>query len=135
MPRRSTSDPTSKDDSQIADRVRVLMALRKVKLRGLSELTGIPYHTLQSYLLARHTIPAPAVGKIAVALGSSADWLILGEPPRLDRIVLYAAISTTELVEKHLKTSFTAEQRAEHVESYFNAEYARVYRRSPEKEP
>src|SRR3546814_16724983 len=50
----------------------------------LSKEAGIPYGTLQGYLLERHPMPAEALGKIAEILDVSADWLISGKPARLD---------------------------------------------------
>lgn len=58
-------------------------------LRELSDATGIPSRTLQNYLLGITTgIPVLAVAKIAEALDVSADWLILGREPNLDKETL-----------------------------------------------
>src|SRR3546814_3511917 len=53
-------------------------------MKGLSKEAGIPYGTLQGYLLERHPMPAEALGKIAEILDVSGDWLISGKPARLD---------------------------------------------------
>ncbi|GAB4366867.1 MAG: hypothetical protein Kow00114_25110 [Kiloniellaceae bacterium] len=60
------------------------MAGQRVTMKGLSKEAGIPYGTLQGYLLERHPMPAEALGKIAEILDVSADWLISGKPARLN---------------------------------------------------
>src|SRR3546814_6185854 len=62
--------------SSMAGRIRAAMATHRVTMKGLSKEAGIPYGTLQGYLLERHPMPAEALGKIAEILDVSADWLI-----------------------------------------------------------
>jgi len=68
------------------------MARRRVGLRDLSEATDIPYRTLQDYLLGNSRIPVSALAKIAEVLDVSADWLILGREPNLDKETLIVVL-------------------------------------------
>ncbi len=69
------------------------MARRQVGLRDLSDATDIPYRTLQNYLLGTTSgIPVVALAKIAEALDVSADWLILGREPNLDKETLVVVL-------------------------------------------
>lgn len=79
-------------DVLIAQRIKDRMKQQRFTLRALSQGTGIPYRTFQSYMLAAHTIPAPALGRIAEALDVSADWLILERPPNIDKEVVALSI-------------------------------------------
>lgn len=72
------------------------MAELRFTLRALSDATTIPYRTLQDYLLGKHTIPAQALGQIAVVLDVSTDWLILGRPAILDYHCLGLAVAELE---------------------------------------
>lgn len=69
-------------------RIRNAMAQRGLTMRELADCSGVPYGTLQNYLLGKHNIPAPTLGKIAIALDVSADWLILGRPAHVDAEIL-----------------------------------------------
>lgn len=75
-------------ERSLAGAIKDAMALRRVGLRWLSDATAIPYRTLQDYLLERHNIPALALGRIAEALDVSADWLLLGREPMIDKDII-----------------------------------------------
>ncbi len=77
------------ENHSVAGAIKDAMARRRMGLRELSDATGIPSRTLQNYLLGITSgIPVLAVAKIAEALDVSADWLILGREPNLDRETL-----------------------------------------------
>ena len=69
------------------------MAAQRFTIRKLSSTTGLPYRTLQGWLLGTHAFPAAALGRIAEALGVSTDWLIFGSPAALGRHCLAIAIA------------------------------------------
>lgn len=77
--------PSDLDRHSIGDAIKDAMARRRVKLRELSKATGIPYRSLQNYCLGTSAVPAPALARIAEALDVSADWLLLGTEPKLDK--------------------------------------------------
>lgn len=79
------SEPTR---HSIAGAIKEAMARRRVSLRGLSDATGLPYRTLQNYLLETRPMPARAVALIAEALDVSADWLLMGREPLLDKDIV-----------------------------------------------
>lgn len=62
----------------IVDRVLQAMASARTTRRELSTVTGIPYRTLQNYLLGIHEMPAEALRRICRALDISADWILNG---------------------------------------------------------
>src|SRR3546814_12944276 len=68
--------------SSMAGRIRAAMATHRVTMKGLSKEAGIPYGTLQGYLLERHPLPAEPLGKIAAILDVLADRLPSGQPAR-----------------------------------------------------
>lgn len=72
----------------IAGTIKEAMALRRLSLRDLSDATGLPYRTLQNYLLETRPMPARALALIAEALNVSADWLLLGREPLLDKDII-----------------------------------------------
>jgi len=72
------------------------MARRRMSMRALSQQTGIPYGTLQGYLLDRHPMPARALAQIAEVLDVSADWLLFERPPKFDRACLAGAIEALD---------------------------------------
>ena len=76
------------DRHSIAGAIKEVMARRRVSLRQLSEATELPYRTVQNYLRETSPIPARALARIAKALDVSADWLLFGREPNIDREAL-----------------------------------------------
>jgi len=63
----------------IATRLRSVLDLKGLSIKEASEIVGIPYRTLQNYLLDEREPNAKAMGAIRTNLGVSVDWLLTGE--------------------------------------------------------
>lgn len=63
----------------IATRLRSVLDLKGLSIKEASELVGIPYRTLQNYLLDEREPNAKALSAIRTRLGVSVDWLLTGE--------------------------------------------------------
>lgn len=63
----------------IATRLRSVLDLKGLSIKEASELVGIPYRTLQNYLLDEREPNAKALSAIRTHLGISVDWLLTGE--------------------------------------------------------
>jgi len=63
----------------IAARLRSVIDDRGMSIREASEAVGIPYRTLQNYLLGEREPNAKAMAAIRTHLGISLDWLLTGE--------------------------------------------------------
>lgn len=63
----------------IATRLRSVLDLKGLSIKEASELVGIPYRTLQNYLLDEREPNAKALSAIRTRLGISVDWLLTGE--------------------------------------------------------
>ncbi|QOF91214.1 helix-turn-helix domain-containing protein [Pseudomonas lundensis] len=63
----------------IAKRLRSVLDLKGLSIKEASELVGIPYRTLQNYLLDEREPNAKALSAIRTHLGISVDWLLTGE--------------------------------------------------------
>ena len=99
----STVESPNYDRSDLAGRIKAAMKRRRLTMRGLSELTDIPYGTLEGWLRGRHPVPAHALGRVADALDVSADWLIFERPATFDKHSLAVAISILDEVRKAAK--------------------------------
>ncbi|MDR0551644.1 MAG: helix-turn-helix domain-containing protein [Spirochaetaceae bacterium] len=65
--------------STFRENLRAELDFQSIKVKELSEKTGIPVASLDCYLGARSTMPsADAAVKIAAALGVSVEYLVLG---------------------------------------------------------
>ncbi len=60
-------------------RLKAAMAARRFSIKKLATQTGIPYRTLQNYLLQMHGLPAGALGRICKTMSVSADWVLTGD--------------------------------------------------------
>ena len=67
----------------IAARLRSVIDDRGMSIKEASEVVGIPYRTLQNYLLGEREPNAKAMAAIRTHLGISLDWLLTGEGPML----------------------------------------------------
>lgn len=63
----------------IAVRLRSVIDDRGMSIKEASEVVGIPYRTLQNYLLGEREPNAKAMAAIRTHLGISLDWLLTGE--------------------------------------------------------
>lgn len=63
----------------IATRLRSVLDLKGLSIKEASEAVGIPYRTLQNYLLDEREPNAKAMGALRTHLGVSVDWLLTGE--------------------------------------------------------
>jgi transcriptional regulator with XRE-family HTH domain len=78
--RTKTSASTgSYENMSIATRLRSVLDLKGLSIKEASEIVGIPYRTLQNYLLDEREPNAKAMGAIRTNLGVSVDWLLTGE--------------------------------------------------------
>lgn len=113
-----------------ASQIRGAMARRRLNMRGLSDLTKIPYRTLQGYLLGRYPTPADALARIAEALGVSADWLIFARPATLDRHCLAIAISLLDETRNAAKKTghdLSLLSLSQMLSDFYEGEYLRLY--------
>lgn len=65
----------------IAARLRSVIDDRGMSIKEASAVVGIPYRTLQNYLLGEREPNAKAMAAIRTHLGISLDWLLTGEGP------------------------------------------------------
>lgn len=86
----STPNQVSKPGARhsIGGAIKEAMRRRGVRLRELAEAAEIPYRTLQNYLLDTSPIPARALAQVAEVLDVSADWLVSGREPNIDKETL-----------------------------------------------
>ena len=63
----------------IATRLRSVIDDKGMSIKEASEVVGIPYRTLQNYLLGEREPNARAMAAIRTHLGISLDWLLTGE--------------------------------------------------------
>ncbi|KJH73906.1 helix-turn-helix domain-containing protein [Pseudomonas sp. ES3-33] len=63
----------------IATRLRTVLDLKGLSIKEASEVVGIPYRTLQNYLLDEREPNAKAMGAMRTYLGINVDWLLTGE--------------------------------------------------------
>ena len=63
----------------IATRLRSVLDKKGLSIKEASDLVGIPYRTLQNYLLDEREPNAKALSAIRTHLGISVDWLLTGE--------------------------------------------------------
>jgi len=106
------------------------MKRRRLTMRALSELTEVPYGTLEGWLRGRHPIPAHALGRIAEALDVSTDWLIFERPATFDQDSLAKAISLLDGVrEAAVKVEFqmSALALARQLADIYNENYRKLH--------
>ncbi len=63
----------------INKRLRELQKTLNVTIKEMAEKTGLPYPTIQSYLLDKRSPSAQNINKIAQAFGVNSDWILTGE--------------------------------------------------------
>ncbi len=63
----------------IQSRLKILMDILNLNIKDFSEKTGIPYRTLQNYLLGLREPTVSNLTKIATHLGININWLLTGE--------------------------------------------------------
>lgn len=65
--------------STFSERLRKGIEMAGVNITQASELTGIPYRSLQNYLQGDREPKAEALARIKAGLGISVDWLLTGD--------------------------------------------------------
>ncbi len=63
----------------IATRLRSVLETKGLSIKEASDLVGIPYRTLQNYLLDEREPNTKALAALRTHLGISMDWLLTGE--------------------------------------------------------
>lgn len=69
----------SYEKMSIATRLRDVLDVKGLSIKQAAEIVGIPYRTLQNYLLDEREPNAKAMSAIRTHLGISVDWLLTGE--------------------------------------------------------
>ena len=69
----------SYEKMSIATRLRSVLDQKGLSIKEASDLVGIPYRTLQNYLLDEREPNAKAMSALHTHLGVSVDWLLTGE--------------------------------------------------------
>ncbi len=62
-------------------RLRAVLDQRGLSIKDAADLCGIPYRTLQNYLLDERDPNAKSLVAISTKLGISIDWLLTGDGP------------------------------------------------------
>jgi len=83
---------TEFDDSELAERLRVILKARGISQRAISKDLGVPYRTVQNYLGGEIRIPAIFFLKLCHYIGIEADYFIyqdfsLSRPDVYDAII------------------------------------------------
>jgi transcriptional regulator with XRE-family HTH domain len=91
--RKSRDDPAR---SEIAARLRQVIAVRGLTIIGLSKAAGVPDRTLANYVGGQRWIPADALARICKVLQVSADWLLFGKQLPLDVTVIFEALDAVD---------------------------------------
>lgn len=81
--------------SFIADRLRHVLARRRMTQRDLALAAGIPQATVATYLAGRTAMPVTALFAISRATGVDPGWLLFGEEHRLSVPALLTAVVKT----------------------------------------
>lgn len=80
----------------IATRLRSVLDLKGLSIKEASEIVGIPYRTLQNYLLEEREPNAKAMSAIRTHLGVSVDWLLTGDGSMLHGVSAEGSGPVTE---------------------------------------
>lgn len=67
----------------ISERLGIALKALDLKISQASEITGVPYRSLQNYLGGSREPKADALALICTRLGIFSDWLLTGEGPML----------------------------------------------------
>lgn len=65
----------------ISERLRSVLDAKGLSIKQAADIIGIPYRTLQNYLLDEREPNAKAMSALRTHLGISVDWLLTGEGP------------------------------------------------------
>ncbi|WP_024778236.1 helix-turn-helix domain-containing protein [Pseudomonas corrugata] len=63
----------------ISERLRSVLDAKGLSIKQAADIIGIPYRTLQNYLLDEREPNAKAMSALRTHLGISVDWLLTGE--------------------------------------------------------
>lgn len=80
----------------IATRLRSVLDLKGLSIKEASDVVGIPYRTLQNYLLDEREPNAKAMSALRTHLGVSVDWLLTGEGSMFHGVSVQGADPATE---------------------------------------
>ena len=70
---------SSKMQNSVQNRLKFLIDLLKINIKEFSIKTGIPYRTIQDYLLGKRMPGGENLQKICTHLGINLNWLLTGE--------------------------------------------------------
>lgn len=96
----------------LAERLRAVLAKRRISQRQLAEATGIPQATIATYLAGRVAMPITALAAISRATQSDPGWLLNGEDHHLDGRALIIAALKAEAKTKAFDLSTPAAEKA-----------------------
>lgn len=108
--------------SHLEDRLRQAMEGKFLKIKDLSEATGIPYPSLREYLAGKKRPGFDALAAIVGATGVSAGWLLTGEgskfdpkqiSPEIDAELLAQIIEGVEIIITKMRKSLSAKKKAQ----------------------
>ena len=120
---------TNKIDTESAIyRIRLVMAVKKLTIRSLSEMTGLPYRSLQDSLAGKYGLKSDALKAISEALGVSADFLLFGVAARLDLDFVKEAFLTLEELKSLSGNKLGEEELSRIFNSVYHDEYTRRFR-------
>jgi DNA-binding transcriptional MerR regulator len=71
---------------KVSLKLRELISTERLNIKEFSKVCGIPYNTLQNYLLERRTIGVDALTKISVHLNVNLNWLLTGVGPMYQQV-------------------------------------------------
>lgn len=100
-------------DNKIATRLRLLKEKHGWTTQTMAEMTGLPKRTLDSYT-RREGAPLPgldALGKMAVGLGVSLDWLVHGQDLSAARAYLLVRLTAQQAALPVLRNLFDAMEK------------------------
>lgn len=86
----------SYEKMSIATRLRSVLDLKGLSIKEASHVVGIPYRTLQNYLLDEREPNAKAMSALRTHLGVSVDWLLTGEGSMFHGVSAEGADPVTE---------------------------------------
>jgi transcriptional regulator with XRE-family HTH domain len=113
----------------LLDRLKTAMAARGVNMKELSERVGVPYRTLQGYLLGKRTIPIHLLRMLSRELNANAHWLLCGYEGLIDRTVLDEEV--LDLFHQMLAFGIPRDKQAAAIEYLYTSAYRHHFAGAP----